>query len=201
MADVASGPAGPEDAAIGWTFRVDRLREERRPGEGFRRTVGKYQVYRDGVAIGGLSGMTVERQGPGDNGQTGKREHRCISAGSYPLNNHATDNYRTVGYKSSGAHPRPAIEVGDTDKREGILIHPADGYASTIGCINLSGPLADASDDIEFSDSIQRVIDVIDDLKRYRGGVFPRLTENRSRAANSLFSMQGADYGHGPPPS
>ncbi len=171
-----AGPAasaGPVVAANSWTFRVQRLREEKRPGEGFKRTVGTYQVYHNGVAVEGLSGMTVERQGPGDNTMVGKREHRCIAAGSYPLNGHRTVNFRTVGYKTSGAHPRPAIEVGDTDKREGILIHPADGYASTIGCINLSGPLTDADSDIEFSDSFRRVVDVIDDLTRFHGGVIP----------------------------
>ena len=168
-----AGPAAPAAAASGWTFKVQRLREEKREGEGFKRTVGTYQVYHQGVAVAGLSGMTVERQGPGDNTLVGKREHRCIAAATYPLNSHATDNYRTVGYKSSGAHPRPAIEVGDTDKRDGILIHPADGYGSTIGCINLAGALEDEDADIEFSDSFRRVVDVINDLKRFLGGVIP----------------------------
>jgi hypothetical protein len=156
-----------------WTFVVQRLREERREGEGFNRTVGTYQVLHDGAPVPGLSGTTVERQGPGDNGTIGRAEHRCIASGNYPLNSHATLKYKTVSYKTSGAHPRPALEVGNTDKREGILIHPADGYASTIGCINLASQLDDADADIEFSDSLKRVVDIIEDLKRFNGGSLP----------------------------
>ena len=165
----AERPAGASE----WILRVQRLREEKRAGEGFRRTVGTYQVYHDDLAVAGLSGMTVERQGPGNNGQTGRREHRCIAAGSYPLNSHATEKYRTTGYRASGTHPRPAIELGNAEERVGILLHPADGYASTIGCINLSGALADANSNIELSDSMRRVIDVINDLKRFEGGLLP----------------------------
>jgi len=161
-------------ASQAWTFLVQRLREERREGEGFNRTVGTYQVLHDGLPVPGLSGMTVERQGPGDNGAVGKAQHRCIAAGTYPINSHSTAKYKTVGYKRSGQHPRPALEIGQTDKREGILIHPADGYGSTIGCINLASALADADADIELSDSVQRVIDVIDDLARFNGGSLPR---------------------------
>src|SRR5882672_1312035 len=157
-----------------WSFFVQRLREERRDGEGFNRTIGTYQVLHNGIPIPGLSGTTVERQGPGDNGTIGKSEHRCIAAATYPINSHSTAKYKTVGYKRSGQHPRPALEIGQTDKREGILIHPADGYGSTIGCINLASALADADADIEFSDSFQRVIDTIDDLARFSGGSLPR---------------------------
>jgi hypothetical protein len=103
----------------------------------------------------------------------GKALASPLAAGSYPLNSHATEKYRTVGYKTSGAHPRPAIELGNTEERVGILVHPADGYASTIGCINLAGVLADADSDIELSDSTRRVIDVIGDLKHFEGGLPP----------------------------
>jgi N-acetylmuramoyl-L-alanine amidase len=157
-----------------WTFLVQRLREERREGEGFNRTIGSYQVLHNGVPVPGLSGATVERQGPGDNGEIGHAEHRCIAAGDYPINSHATAKYKTVGYKTSGRRPRPALEIGDTDKRSGILIHPADGYASTIGCINLASQLNDADADIEFSDSFRRVVDVIDDLTHFSGASLPQ---------------------------
>jgi hypothetical protein len=112
----------------------------------------------------------VERQGPGDNGPTGKAQHRCIAAGSYPLRAHATTKYRTTGYATTGAHPCPAIEVGNTGDRAGILVHPADGYASTIGCINLAGPLTTSDSDISLPDSLRRVIDVIEDLRAFSGG-------------------------------
>jgi hypothetical protein len=162
--------AGAGAAPKGWTLAVQRIRSEERAGEGFARTVGTYSVLHDGVPRNALSGMTVERQGPGDNGSIGKAQHRCIAAGDYPLRPHASQKYRTTGYASDGSHPRPAIELGDTRDRSAILVHPADRYGSTIGCINLSGPLTDAESDIVLPDSIKRVIAVIEDLRAYCGG-------------------------------
>ena len=156
--------------STGWTISIKRIRSEKREGEGFARTVGTYSILHDGLPQAGLSGMTVERQGPGDNGPTGKTQHRCIAAGSYPLRPHATAKYMTTGYATTGAHPRPAIEVGNTGDRIGILVHPADGYASTIGCINLAGTLTDADSDISLPDSVSRVIAVIEDLRTFSGG-------------------------------
>ena len=177
----ASAPAAMRAAspAAGWAFSVQRLRSERREGEGFARTVGAYSVFHDGAPQPQLSGMTVERQGPGDNGLTGKREHRCIAAGSYPVRAHASPKYRTTGYLTTGAHPRPALEVGDTGDRTEILVHPADGYASSIGCINLAGQLADADSDIALPDSVSRVIAVVEDLRSFSGGAL-RFAEDAS---------------------
>jgi hypothetical protein len=166
----AATTAGATAASTGWTLAIQRIRSETRAGEGFARTVGTYSVLHDGVAQAALSGMTVERQSPGDNGSVGKLQHRCIAAGGYPLRPHASAKYKTIGYASDGNHPRPAIEVGDTGDRDGILVHPADRYGSTIGCINLSGPLQDADSDIVLPDSIKRVIAVIEDLRSVCGG-------------------------------
>jgi peptidoglycan hydrolase-like protein with peptidoglycan-binding domain len=170
------GPAAPPAGAMaagapsipqsGWTLLVRRLRTEKRDSKPFARTVGQYQVYVDGAPVADLRGMTVEREGPGDNGPVGKADHRCIEAGTYPLRGHNTENYTTVGFETDGDHPRPALEVGDTDARVGILIHPASGYGSTIGCINLAGSLGGPDSDFSLSDSTARVIAVIDDLKR-----------------------------------
>jgi hypothetical protein len=55
--------------------------------------------------------MTVEREGPGDNGPVGKADHRCIEAGTYPLRSHDTENYTTVGFETDGDHPRPALDL------------------------------------------------------------------------------------------
>ncbi len=161
------------DIPGGWVFLVQRLRQELRPGKRFSRTVGKYQIYHNGKPVAGLSGMTVERQGPGDNGLSGKRQHRCIEADAYALCIHDTDNYSTVDYETSGEHPRPAIEVGGTGQRIGILIHPASGYGSTIGCINLADNLANANSDFTLADSTRRVVAVIEDLKSFNGGALP----------------------------
>jgi hypothetical protein len=61
----------------GWKLHIIRDAEQRRPSDGRRRTVGRYQVYHDGVAQtgAGLSGMTAEAKGPGANtpADNGKR--------------------------------------------------------------------------------------------------------------------------------
>jgi type VI secretion system (T6SS) effector TldE1-like protein len=168
----AAGSLGSPAAlpSSGWVLSVRRIRTELRHGEGFARTVGSYAVLHDGVVQDALMGTTVERQGPGDNSLTGKREHRCIAAGTYPLASHASAKYRTTGYQVDGSHPRPALELLDTGDRSEILVHPADRYGSTIGCINLSGPLANAESDLVLPDSIARVVAVIEDLRRFSGG-------------------------------
>jgi Domain of unknown function (DUF1906) len=94
--DVSSVPP------TGWTLLVRRLRTEKRDSKSFARTVGQYQVYVDGAPVANLHGMTVEREGPGDNGAIGKAEHRCIEAGAYPLRGHDTENYSTVISKQMG---------------------------------------------------------------------------------------------------
>jgi len=174
IAAAAAAPAAPGALAAppspGWVLSVRRLRSELRAGEGFARTVGSYAVLHDGVVQDTLMGTTVERQGPGDNGPTGVREHRCIAAGTYPLASHASAKYRTTGYHVDGSHPRPALELLDTGDRTAILVHPADHYGSTIGCINLSGPLQNADSDLVLPDSIARVVAVIEDLRRFGGG-------------------------------
>jgi len=171
---LASGTAIPAIPETGWTLLVRRLRTEKRASKRYARTVGTYQVYVDGQPVAGLAGMTVEREGPGDNGPVGKAGHRCIEAGAYPLRGHDTENYAIVGFATDGDHPRPAIEVGATASRTGILVHPASGYASTIGCINLAGRLVDEDSDFSLTDSTARVIALIDNLQRESHGALPR---------------------------
>ena len=173
-AAVAMAAEAPSMPQSGWTFLVRRLRTEKRDSKPFARTVGQYQVYVNGAPVPELAGMTVEREGPGDNGPIGKADHRCIEAGTYPLDGHDTENYTTVGFETDGDHPRPALEVGDTDARVAILIHPASGYGSTIGCINLAGSLDGPDSNFSLSDSTARVIDVINHLKGHNGGTLPK---------------------------
>jgi hypothetical protein len=99
----------------------------------FQRTVGIYQAYFNGEKIPEISGMVCERQGPGDNGREGQIEHQRIAQDVYPLYTHAgaSGKYRTIGYTQSGTigiTPRPALRVENTGRREGILVHPAQGY-------------------------------------------------------------------------
>ena len=68
----------------------------------------------------------------------------------------------------------PRLKLNKTNKRTDILIHPASGFKSTIGCINLSRTLANAQADIDGTDSRKRVIAVIEDLKNFLAKDFPK---------------------------
>jgi len=160
----------------GWVLVVERTGPW--PGNRrLKRTVGTYHVYHDGVAVPKLSGGTAERQGPSDNGAVGKREHRRVEAGTYPARTHDTTSYKTSGYKSSGQPPKPAIGLGgrgaSMGSRDGILVHPASGTGSTIGCINLGPEITGPDTRLVMRDSLRRVVAVIDDLKAYAGSRFP----------------------------
>ncbi|MBU8977498.1 MULTISPECIES: hypothetical protein [unclassified Lysobacter] len=69
----------------GWEFHIVRQSEQRRDSDGKRRTVGRYQVYHDGVAQTGpgLSGTVAETRGPGANRPRGN--NRRIEPGRYTL--------------------------------------------------------------------------------------------------------------------
>jgi hypothetical protein len=157
---------------VGWELLIQRLREDNRNGR--LRTVGGYQVFHDGVATSALSGACAETRGPGDNSKAGN--NRRIEAGRYPLSTHDGEKYLTIGYAESAslsALPRPALEVGHTNKRVGILIHPGRGFLSSIGCINPARALPRPDSDIDFVDSRKRVIAMIDDMRTFLGGQFP----------------------------
>ena len=68
----------------GWEFHIVRNAEQRRSSDGKRRTVGRYQVFHDGVRqIGaGLSGTVAETRGPGTNQPAGN--NRRVEVGRYP---------------------------------------------------------------------------------------------------------------------
>jgi hypothetical protein len=160
----------------GFVISVLRARTERRSGSAFSRTIGYYHVFFDGQQLAGLDGMTVERQGPGDNSPAGAANHRRLEAGVYPLYTSGGDRYRTYGYADPGGlsvRPWPAIRIEDTGDRAGIIIHPAAGYLMSIGTINLSKPLAGPAADIDYADSRQRTIALIDAMKEKLGNNFP----------------------------
>jgi hypothetical protein len=156
----------------GWELLVTRIRVDNRNGK--RRTIGKYEVFHDGSLVSGLSGMCAETRGPGDNSKVGN--NRRIESGRYPLRTQKGKKYVTIGYKDSTSItqiPRPGLDVGGTNKRVGILIHPGRGFLSSIGCINPARSLPRAGTDIDFVDSRTRVIAIIDDMKSYLGSSFP----------------------------
>jgi hypothetical protein len=162
--------------ANGWELRITRQREDKRGTK--RRTVGRYQVFRDDSPVTGLSGMIVETKGPGDNSHAGN--NRRIKAGTYPLRSHSGPKYVTFGFTTSTnptALKRPALEVGKTAPRRAILIHPGRGFLSSVGCFNPSKGLANAAADIDFVDSRSRVIDLIHDLRTFLGETFPPVND------------------------
>ena len=163
-------------SGAGWEFHIVRRTVQRRASDSRRRTVGTYQVYRDGVAQTGasMSGVTAEAKGPGANvpADNGKR----IEQGRYTLWTQAPGGYATWNYSTStsvDAAPKPALEVGDTAERYEILIHPGHDFLASVGCINLCTSLPDANEAITYSSSRKRVIAVIGNLKNYLGADFP----------------------------
>lgn len=164
----------------GWVLHIVRSGEQSRGDR--RRTIGTYQVYHDKVASPDprLSGTSVEAKGPGDNKVNGNG--RCVELGDYPLGAQGGVHYKTIGYIVSDdcdQTPKPALELvhSHTGARTEILVHPGHGFLASIGCINLTEPLASGSVDIPFIDSRERVIAAINDLKAFLGNDFPGRNE------------------------
>jgi hypothetical protein len=176
----------------GWEFYIVRTYEQRRPSDGKIRTVGTYEVFHDGIKQtgAGLSGTVAETRGPGDNSKP--KNNRRIEEGRYPLFTQAGTKYVTLHYKNSqskSAQPKPGIELGDTAPRSEILIHPGQGFLSSIGCINPCTFLPDASEMIDFVGSRNRVIAIINDLVAYVGNTFP--AKNGKRIPNAVVVIEG----------
>lgn len=156
----------------GWEILITRTHLQKRASDGKIRTVGRYQVFHDGVAVPALAGTTAESRGPGSNSVKGVR----IKPGSYPLATQDGGKYATIGYNAStnqAALRRPGIELLNTNPRSEILIHPGIGFLASIGCINLCKILPNADEAISFGGSRTRVIAVIDDMAAFLGAAFP----------------------------
>jgi hypothetical protein len=161
----------------GWELHIVREREQRRASDGKRRTVGRYQVFHDGVAQAGtdLSGTTAESKGPGANkpADNGKR----VEEGRYPLWTQEPGRYATWGYSNSqseNAGPKPGFELKSTGQRYEILVHPGRLFLASIGCINLCTSLPNAKETIAYASSRRRVFALIDDMKTFLGTSFPK---------------------------
>lgn len=160
----------------GWEMHIER-RIVQAAENGYRRTVGQYQIYHDGSAQTDryMKGTTAESKGPGANSpaDNGKR----IEEGRYPLWTQAGTRYRTWGYKNSTsewASPKPGFELMETGKRYEILVHPGRRFLASIGCINLCTRLPDASEHITYVTSRARVLAVLEDMQGYVGKKFPK---------------------------
>ena len=175
----------------GWELLIKRhSTQTRATGKVRVRTIGTYQVFHDGQAVAALSGVTAESRGPGDNSvaKTGKR----IEAGTYPLATQDGTKYDTIGYvqnESTGARPKPGIELKRTGARAEILIHPGQGFLASTGCINLATNLPNADVPITYASSRKRVIALIDDMKQFLGAGFP--TQNSKPIANAFVVIEG----------
>ena len=90
--------------------------------------------------------------------------------------------------------PRPALAVGHlglVGVRHEIVIHPAhepDLFLSSVGCINLTGPLA-GGQEMDAADSRARVIALIDLLRANRPEAF------HSRQATEFVDARGVVLG------
>lgn len=168
----ASGSGVPTS---GFCIYVQRKRQERRGSKPYSRTIGDYECFWNGSAIPTLKGQIVERGGPGDNTtEIGDNRNLRIKAGSYPLAVHHGTHYKTIGYNANGAAPpKPGLLLRRTEERTAILIHPGVDYISSVGCLNPSSGLTDANSKIDFNDSRQRVIAIIDEIKTRLGNQFP----------------------------
>jgi hypothetical protein len=172
-------------AGRGWELHVMRTREERVGNSSTRRTAGVYQVFHDGVAVAGEAfvGTIAEAKGPGAN-RPAKNGQR-IEEGTYPLSTHHGSNlpgssspkYITIGYNKlvpAGGAKRPSLRLLKTDQREGILIHPGNKYLSSTGCLNPCKVLFNSSTQIDWVDSRDRMVAILEDLKAFAGPRFPR---------------------------
>jgi hypothetical protein len=146
-----------------------------------RRTVGTYQVYHNGQPVAGLGGAMAEAKRPGDNTLDGNVHDRCIEPGRYPLWTQYGTKYRTLGYDHSpeaaahtGIKPRPGFELRQTGERSEILVHPAQGFLWSVGCLHPCEALPQGESNINFVDSRKRVIALIDDMKAWLGDNFPK---------------------------
>ncbi|MER9206161.1 MULTISPECIES: hypothetical protein [unclassified Mesorhizobium] len=172
-------------SGTGWELLISRQVEHTRGTR--RRTVGTYKVFHNGTAVTGLSGFVCESRGPGDNSK--EDNGRRIEPGTYPLATQAGGKYVTIGYTGGKTPPKPGLELLKTNKRTEILIHPGVNFLSSVGCINptkkVSGPLSD----MDFTESRTRVIALIDDLKTFAGGGFPK--SNGKRIPNASVVVEG----------
>ena len=155
-----------------WKLMIRRKAEHRRSGR--RRVIGTYQVFHNGHPVQGLSGMSVESPGPGDNSRNANR--RCIAPGVYGLATHDGERYCTIGYTANinpAALPRPGLLVTETGERDSILVHPGRGFLASAGCLNLTRPLWGGDDDMDFVESRNRVIALIEHMRASLAEQFP----------------------------
>ncbi|HZF94028.1 MAG TPA: hypothetical protein VEZ20_04055 [Allosphingosinicella sp.] len=174
-----------------WELRVERLGFHKSGGK--TRTYSRYAVLKDGTADPSLSGFMCESPGPGDNSRAnnGKR----IEPGTYPLWTQF-GAYRSIGYATgrvAGEAPMPGIALRGTNRRIGILIHPAHPpklFLSSTGCLNPTGALGPDTP-MDFFDSRRRTIALIESLREHAPRAFAH--EVMTRIGTATMTVIGND--------
>jgi len=172
----------------GWELYIQRQSEQTRGDR--KRTIGTYSILHDGTPQNGLAGTSVETKGLGNNAVQGNG--RRVQAGIYPLATQDGLHYVTFGYivtNDPDQTPKPGILLSGTGNRVGVLVHPGHGFLASVGCINLTAPLADANTDVPFVDSRDRVIATINDMQSFLSPNFPH--HNGEAIANAWVVIDG----------
>lgn len=173
----------------GWELHVVRSLQQAHSGN--TRTMGSYQVYRDGVPVPGLSGATAEPAGPGDNSRPGCGQR--VEPGVYPLATHDGDAYCSIDYVLAvdpDVFRKPALRLEATGRRTDILVHPGHGFLASEGCINPSKTLCRGTESIDFEDSCRRVVAMIEDLVSYSAEHWPGC--NNARIPRASVTIEDA---------
>jgi hypothetical protein len=156
----------------GFCIVLDRIKEQKRSGKGYSRTLGEYQCYWNGQKIEGLGQQMLERGGPGSNDASpGRSQRRRIEEGVYPLRIHVGGKYATY---HEGTSRKAAILVGKTEDRTAILIHQGYNYLSSIGCLNPTSGITSADTDMNWKKSRLFVLAIIAGMKEHYGSRFPK---------------------------
>jgi hypothetical protein len=166
-----------------WELRIQRIGIHRSQGQ--ERTYGSYSVRINGAAAPGLSGFVCESPGPGDNSTPGNAKR--VEAKRYKLwTQFGGVKYQSKGYATSTTITRKLkmpgflLDEGDTRFRTDILVHPGHpaeegdppfSFLSSVGCINLTSEIG-PHDDMNFWDSRERVIALLDSLEAFAPAAF-----------------------------
>ena len=153
-----------------WELYITRIKDQEFNGR--RRTLSRYIVQINGKTTK-IKGYMCEPYGPSSNETKGNR----ISVGKYGLSTQF-GKYVSKDYNEFAvAEPKkmPSFRLLTTGKRSDILVHTAhskigdgasDLWLSSIGCFNPTKKIK-PNQDMDFEDSWQKTIELIESLKTF----------------------------------